>query len=219
VGAPEAAWEDLGSRTLRAAGLAEVESVHARNTWMEILAQSLSMLARAAGEALQREVTCATGSEQAPPEGPLEWYAVTLTYPEAASRLLIGIAPRLAELIDSAGQPETPEQADAPGAQGCVAGQAGETVLPAGWSRTMGLLLDVELPVSISFGKAQLPMKDVLKLTTGSIVELNRAVSEPVEVLVNQCLIARGEVVVIEGNYGVRIQQIVSTTERIRSMR
>jgi len=65
------------------------------------------------------------------------------------------------------------------------------------------LLLDVELPVSVSFGRAQLPLKDVIKLTTGSIVELNRAVSEPVDVIVNNCVIARGEVVV-EGNFGVR---------------
>ena len=48
-------------------------------------------------------------------------------------------------------------------------------------SRTFDLLLDVELPVSISFGRAQVQLKDVLKLTTGSIVELNRAISEPVE--------------------------------------
>ena len=84
---------------------------------------------------------------------------------------------------------------------------------------TMELLLDVELPVSISFGKTEIPMKDVLKLTTGSIVELNRGVSEPVEVLVNHCLIARGEVVVVEGNYGVRIQQIISRQDRLRSVR
>jgi flagellar motor switch protein FliN/FliY len=84
---------------------------------------------------------------------------------------------------------------------------------------TMDLLLDVELPVSVSFGKTEIPMKDVLKLTTGSIVELNRGVNEPVEVLVNHCLIARGEVVVVEGNYGVRIQQIVSRTDRLRSVR
>lgn len=83
----------------------------------------------------------------------------------------------------------------------------------------MDLLLDVDLPVSISFGKAQLPMKDVLKLTTGSIVELNRGVSEQVEVLVNQCLIARGEVVVIDGNYGVRIQEIASRQDRLRTLR
>jgi flagellar motor switch protein FliN/FliY len=83
----------------------------------------------------------------------------------------------------------------------------------------MDLLLDVELPVSISFGRTQLPLKDVLRLTTGSIVELNRGVSEPVEILVNHCLIARGEVVVVEGNYGVRIQQIASRQERLRSLR
>ena len=84
---------------------------------------------------------------------------------------------------------------------------------------TMDLLLDVELPVSVSFGKTDIAMKDVLKLTTGSIVELNRGVNEPVEVLVNHCLIARGEVVVVEGNYGVRIQQIISRTDRLRSVR
>ena len=83
----------------------------------------------------------------------------------------------------------------------------------------MELLLDVELPVSISFGKAQLPLKDVLKLTTGSIVELNRGISDQVEVLVNQCLIARGEVVVVEGNYGVRIQEIASRQDRLKSLR
>jgi flagellar motor switch protein FliN/FliY len=49
-------------------------------------------------------------------------------------------------------------------------------------------------------------------------VELNRAVSEPVEVIVNNCVIARGEVVVVEGNYGVRIQQIVSRQDRLRSV-
>jgi flagellar motor switch protein FliN/FliY len=83
----------------------------------------------------------------------------------------------------------------------------------------MDLIMDVELPVSISFGKTDLPMKDVLKLTTGSIVELNRGVNDPVEVMINHCLIARGEVVVVEGNYGVRIQQIASRLDRMRSLR
>ncbi len=77
-------------------------------------------------------------------------------------------------------------------------------------SKTFDLLLDVELPVSVSFGHAQVPLKDVLKLTTGSIVELSRSVSEPVDLVVNNCVIARGEVVVIEGNFGVRIQQVIS---------
>ena len=86
-------------------------------------------------------------------------------------------------------------------------------------SKTLDLLLDVELPVSVSFGRAELPLKDVLKLTTGSIVELNRGVNEPVEVIVNNCVVARGEVVVMDGNYGVRIHQIISPQERLRTLK
>jgi len=82
----------------------------------------------------------------------------------------------------------------------------------------LDVLLEVELPVCVSFGRAQLPLRDVLKLTSGSIVELNRTITEPVDVIVNNCVIARGEVVVIEGNYGVRIQQIVSREERLRTL-
>ncbi len=80
------------------------------------------------------------------------------------------------------------------------------------------LLLDVELPVSVSFGRAHLPLKDVIKLTCGSIVELNRSVSEPVDVMVNNCIIARGEVVVVEGNFGIRIKQVISRQERLRTL-
>jgi flagellar motor switch protein FliN len=79
--------------------------------------------------------------------------------------------------------------------------------------------LDVELPVGISFGKAELPMKDILKLTTGSTLELNRAINDPVEVLVNHSLIARGEVLMVDGNYGVRIRQIADRNDRLGSLR
>jgi flagellar motor switch protein FliN/FliY len=74
------------------------------------------------------------------------------------------------------------------------------------------------MPLSVSFGRAQMPLKDVLKLTTGSILELDRTISEPVEVIVNNCAIARGEVVVVEGNFGVRIQQVISRQERLTKL-
>lgn len=74
----------------------------------------------------------------------------------------------------------------------------------------LDLLLDVELPVSVRFGRTQMPLKDVLNLTAGSIVELNRSVQEPVEVIVNSRIVARGEVVVVEGNFGVRILEIIA---------
>jgi len=60
-------------------------------------------------------------------------------------------------------------------------------------------------------------LQQVLKWTTGSIVELETSIDEPVEIVVNNCVIARGEVVVVDGNYGVRVQQIVSRAERLQT--
>jgi flagellar motor switch protein FliN/FliY len=82
----------------------------------------------------------------------------------------------------------------------------------------LDLLLEVELPIGVSFGRTQMRLKEALKLTTGSIVELNRSVTEPVEIIVNNCVIARGEVVVVDGNYGVRILEIISREERLRTL-
>jgi flagellar motor switch protein FliN len=84
-------------------------------------------------------------------------------------------------------------------------------------SKTFDLLLDVALPVVVSFGRTSLQIREVLKLNTGSIVELDRFVSDPVEVIVNDCVIARGEVVVVDGNYGVRVSQLASREDRLRS--
>ena len=212
VGAPKTAWEHCGALTLKAAGLDTVDPGEARNTWFEILGQSLGVMARAIGSLMGTEVTCATGSE-APPDAEIrEWAAVEIKFGETAlAPLWAALSPRLVEMLAA-----PPRQEEPPEPQSTRPDQQRE---PSANSRTMELLLEVDLPISISFGKAKLPLKDVLKLTTGSIVELNREVNEPVEVLVNQCLIARGEVVVVEGNYGVRIQAIASRQERLRSIR
>lgn len=215
VGTPRTAWEQAGTLTLKAAGLDTVEIQEARNTWLEILGQALSPVARAIGGILGREVTCEAGTERAPDADITEWAAVSLSFKHLAlAPLLAAFSPTLLQTIvaPAPAEPEATELAPAHPSDAEVA------LLPAR-SRTMNLLLDVDLPVSISFGKTQLPMKDVIKLTTGSIVELNRGVNEPVEVLVNRCLIARGEVVVVEGNYGVRILEIATRHERLRSLR
>ncbi|MBI4875834.1 MAG: flagellar motor switch protein FliN [Acidobacteria bacterium] len=77
------------------------------------------------------------------------------------------------------------------------------------------LLLDIELPVSVSFGRAKLPLKDVLRLSLNSLIELDRRLDDPVEVLVDDRVIARGEVVSVDGNYGVRILEVVKPKEWI----
>jgi flagellar motor switch protein FliN/FliY len=216
VAAPRATWEYTGTLTLKAAGLETVESGEARNTWFEILGQSLSAMARSIGSLLGREVTCESGVERSPDPELQEWASISLKFADQVlAPLLVALSPKLVAAISAPPPAGQTEPHDTPPHR--VEAAAPDPELPR--SRTMDLLLDVDLPVSISFGKAQLPMKDVLKLTTGSIVELNRGVSEQVEVLVNQCLIARGEVVVIDGNYGVRIQEIASRQDRLRTLR
>ena len=100
----------------------------------------------------------------------------------------------------------------APGSGAALA--AGSNSTP----RNLDLLLDLEMPVSVSFGSTRLALKDVARLTSGSIVELNRNLSEPVDIVVNNCPIARGEVVVVDGNFAVRIKHVISKQERLRSL-
>jgi flagellar motor switch protein FliN len=214
VAAPRATWEYAGTLTLKAAGLETVEIPEVKSTWFELLGQSLGTMARAAGALVGREVTLAAGLERAPDPEMREWGSVSLHFPEAAlAPLVVAMNPQMAGALVHAGR--------APADTGQPVEAIEEREEPrraAAPSRTFDLLMDVDLPVSISFGKTQLPLKDVLKLTTGSIVELNRGVNDQVEVLVNHCLIARGEVVVVEGNYGVRIQEIIKRQERLRSV-
>jgi flagellar motor switch protein FliN/FliY len=70
------------------------------------------------------------------------------------------------------------------------------------------LVLDVELNVSLRFGQRQLPLREVLDLASGSVVELDREVDDPVELLLDGKVIARGEAVIVDGNYGLRITEI-----------
>ncbi len=80
------------------------------------------------------------------------------------------------------------------------------------------LLLDVELPIVIRIGSTEMKLKDVMKLGIGSIVQLDKPVDEPVELLVNEKLIAKGEVVVVDSNFAIRIIDIESKEERIKSL-
>lgn len=84
-------------------------------------------------------------------------------------------------------------------------------------SSTLDVLLDIELPVTVRFGRTQMTLEQVVSLKTGSVVEFDRSPDEPVDVLVNGRVVARGEAVLVQGNYGVRISQIASRRERLES--
>ncbi|MBU8934918.1 MAG: flagellar motor switch protein FliN [candidate division Zixibacteria bacterium] len=82
--------------------------------------------------------------------------------------------------------------------------------------RNIDLLMDVNLPVSIELGHTKMSISDILSLGPGSIVELNKLAGEPVDVLVNYKIVAKGEVVVIDENFGVRITQLMTPEERLK---
>jgi len=208
IGAPRNAWTQLATRVLGAAGVED--DSQARETYLEVLQQSLGELSRSAGRRWSRQVDCSGNEEAAAPDA-AEFYIVEAAYPDAALPPLI---------VAITGDPQDPSQeADPPGAAtaGDPSAEEQATRSPL-TSKTFNLLMGVELAVSVSFGRVQLPLRDVLKLTAGSIIELNRTVDEPVEVIVNNCVVARGEVVVVGGNYGVRIDHIMSRQERLEAL-
>ncbi|MDQ1327945.1 MAG: flagellar motor switch protein FliN [Candidatus Poribacteria bacterium] len=81
------------------------------------------------------------------------------------------------------------------------------------------ILLDIPLEVSVELGRTKIVIRDLVQLGPGSIIELDKLIGEPVDLLVNDNLIARGEVVVFDENFGIRITDIVTPTERLKSLR
>ena len=204
VGASEASWLHIGKSALLAAGLTEIGADDARGTFLEIVNQATFGLAEALTARLEK------------PVAPLP--AEEVRFPETVLGRTVALIPVEISLRDPPatriyfGWSRALEQTLAP-----PNAATGRPAIER--SRTLDLLMEVELPVSVSFGRAELPLREVLKLNSGSIVELNRTISDPVEIIVNNCVIARGEVVVVDGNYGVRIDQVISREERLRTLK
>jgi flagellar motor switch protein FliN len=85
--------------------------------------------------------------------------------------------------------------------------------------RNLGLILDIPLRVTVELGRTKMPVSELLNLTQGSVVELSKLAGEPMEVLVNDKLIAKGEAVVVNEKFGVRLTDIISPTERVESLK
>ena len=85
-------------------------------------------------------------------------------------------------------------------------------------SRGLELIMDIPLDVTVELGRVRMLIRDVLDLASGSIIELDRVAGEPVDLLVNGRLVAKGEVVVIEDNFGIRLTEIVSPADRVAGL-
>ena len=89
----------------------------------------------------------------------------------------------------------------------------------SGKDRNLDLILDIPLKVTVELGRTKMPVSDLLNLTQGSVIELAKLAGEPMEVLVNDKLIARGEAVVVNEKFGVRLTDIISPSERIEQLK
>jgi flagellar motor switch protein FliN/FliY len=112
-----------------------------------------------------------------------------------------------------AAAPSRPVAVPAPAASG-----APEAAVAEKMPDNLELILDIDMPLTVRFGEAVVSIEALSKLGPGSLVELSRQPDDPVDVLINGRLVARGEVVVVAGNYGVRVTQVVSADERMRTL-
>jgi len=90
---------------------------------------------------------------------------------------------------------------------------------PADEDVNLDVVLDIPVSLAMEIGRTRLPIRNLLQLNQGSVVELDRLVGEPMDVMVNGTLIAHGEVVVINEKYGIRLTDVISPAERVRKLR
>ncbi len=169
----------------------------------EVIAQATSALSQkpiANGAAL-RLVTLEAVAEFTPVQ---PFAAFTLSAEKLGTPLVFAICGSIDLAASPGDEPRRSERPPAP----AVASAADR----------IDVILDIDLPLVVRFGRTELPLKTLARLAPGSVIELGRSADDPVEVLVSNRIVARGEVVIVGGNYGVRILDVVSPRQRINSM-
>lgn len=92
------------------------------------------------------------------------------------------------------------------------------TTTPGAAGNDLNMILDIPVQLTVELGRTRIPIKHILQLAQGSVVELETLAGEPMDVLVNGCLIAQGEVVVVNDKFGIRLTDIVTPSERLRRL-
>jgi flagellar motor switch protein FliN len=138
----------------------------------------------------------------------------------AADESLDNLADKLAqeaEAMTAALGGAKPAESGGDGATGGSGGASGSS--PGGKDRNLQMILDIPLRVTVELGRTKMPVSELLNLTQGSVIELSKLAGEPMEVYVNDKLIARGEAVVVNEKFGVRLTDIISPSERVEQLK
>ncbi len=104
-------------------------------------------------------------------------------------------------------------------AEGSPEGNGDNTRVKDEQDINLDVILDVPITISVEIGRTQVPIRDLLRYSQGSVIELDRLVSEPLDVLVNNTLIAHGEVVVVDDQFGIRLTDVISPSERVKKLK
>jgi flagellar motor switch protein FliN len=181
-----------------------------KELFQEMLGQANSGTAAVLSSSFPSPIRFAGGSFNAPESlSELRLAEVSVTFREAVlPPIVIALQASAAKILDGPdsgpvtelGQPQP--QANA------------LSLAPRPHSPMLDRLMDLHLPVSVLLGQTVLPIRDVLKIASGSLIELDRQLGDYVEVMVHGTVVARGEIVAIKGNYGVRIKEVISRKDR-----
>jgi flagellar motor switch protein FliN/FliY len=194
IGADESAWNTLGSS-------AEGTPNDPQRAYLEMIGQANQAIAAVVSRRTPQPLTAKEGSVGAQPQmNSVVAAEISVSFKENTLTPLIAALDATADVL-AAG--DTALAVQHPGASGQP------------YAPMLQRLMDLELPLSIGLGSAVLPVRDVLKMTSGSLIELDRNVGEYVDLIVHGTVVARGEVVSVKGNYGVRIKQIISRQDRL----
>lgn len=200
-------WIGTKNETLLALG-GSTDAAEAKSTLLEIIGQAQNGTAHVLSSSLDSALKCEGGEEATAPSTDSLSYGIvgiTLGGKELPS-LVFAIESSIEDLFRV--EELEPERAQNP--------ERNQASLVAAANQPMlSRLMELELPLSIALGRATMPIRDVLKVTSGSVIQLDRNVGEPVELLVHGTVVARGEVVSVKGNYAVRIKEIISQQDRL----
>jgi len=194
AGAEEPLWTALG------------EGAEAQSSFFEMLSQANSGMAAVLSAGFPAPLRCQDGAIE-PPNLPLDaaLAQIKVVYRSSDAGVISFLVEKKGFAIIN---PEEPAAAAAPSELEAY------TSISAS-PQMLARLMDLQLPVSVLLGRATITIKDALKLMSGSVVELDRRVGDHVEIMVHGTIVAKGEIVSVKGNYGVRIKEVISRQDRI----
>ena len=186
------------------------EGVDQRTAWSELL--------REIAEAAAGEMLAATGKacrvEAFEVSGETSPVSRVFALKDGEREWMLLVRDRVRAIAAAVAEPKIEAKSESKSADG----PATEKAIP-GLSPGLELLLDVELEASLRFGSRELPLGEILDLGPGDVVQLDRQVSDPVDLIVADKIVARGEVVLVNGNFGLRVTEVAAPRKRLESIR